>query len=108
MSLVAGLEIFLWFRILFSAIIFTKGSWVLLFFYTIFFRARYSQSSFVQGAISQGVQKIDALLADQSVPPVIRQGWGSVKALSKQAVDATDIQKYIGAQQQGSGTKKAQ
>src|ERR1700761_4219853 len=36
MSIVAGLEIALWFRILGSAIIFAKGSWILLLIYTVF------------------------------------------------------------------------
>ena len=106
MTLVAGLEILLWFRVLFSAIIFTKGSWILLIIYTIFFRARYSQSSFVQGAISQATARGDALVANQSTPPVARQIWQTLKNLTKQAADATDINRYIGGQQPG--MKKAQ
>jgi len=99
MTLVASLEIFLWFRILFSAIIFTKGSWILLAIYTVFFRARYSQSSFVQGAIAQGTQRIDATLASQSTPPAARQAWETIKGLARQAADATDINRYVGGQQ---------
>ena len=106
MTLVASLEIFLWFRILGSAIIFTKGSWILLVIYTLFFRARYSQSSFVQGAISQGSQKIDALLTNQSTPPQARQAWDTVKGLARQAADATDVNRYVQGGQQV--PKKAQ
>ena len=106
MTLVAGLEILLWFRILFSAILFTKGSWILLVIYTVFFRARYSQSSFVQGAISQATARGDALVANQSTPPVGRQTWQTLKGLARQAADATDINRYIGGQQPG--MKKAQ
>lgn len=95
MTLVASLEIFLWFRILGDAIIFTKGSWVLLVIYTIFFRARYSQSSFVQGTIANGSEKIDGLLANQSTPPVARQVWGMVKQYARQAADMTDINRYV-------------
>ncbi|KAK4697294.1 transmembrane protein 33, partial [Lecanoromycetidae sp. Uapishka_2] len=104
MTLVASLEIFLWFRVLFSAIIFTKGSWILLVVYTVFVRARYSQSSFVQGAIGQMVARIDALVANQSTPPAVRNGWETTKGLGRQATDATDINKYVG----GQPMKKAQ
>ena len=107
MMLVASLEVFLWFRVLSSAIIFTKGSWILLAIYTIFVRARYSQSSFVQAAVAQMVARVDALIANQSTPPAVRQGWETVKGLGKQATDATDINRYVGNQQQP-GMKKAQ
>lgn len=104
MTLVASLEIFLWFRVLFSAIIFTKGSWILLVIYSVFVRARYSQSSFVQGAIGQMVARIDALIANQSTPPAVRNAWETVKGLGRQATDATDINRYVG----GQPMKKAQ
>ncbi|KAL8654513.1 MAG: hypothetical protein Q9210_001458 [Variospora velana] len=105
MTLVASLEIFLWFRVLFSAVIFTRGSWLLLAVYTVFVRARYSQSSFVQGAVGQGVARVDALVANQNTPPVARQAWETVKRLGRQATDATDLGRYAGGGQAG---KKAQ
>ena len=105
MMLVASLEIFLWFRVLFSAIIFTKGSWILLALYSVFLRARYSQSSFVQTAVTHGTARVDALVAGQGTPPAARQGWETVKRLVRQATDATDIGKYLGPQE--NGTKKA-
>ena len=104
MMLVASLEIFLWFRILFSAIIFTKGSWILLVVYTVFLRSRYSQSSFVQGAVGQMVQRGDALVANQSTPPVARDAWETVKRVGRQVTDATDVNRYVG----GQPVKKAQ
>lgn len=108
MTLVAALEIALWFRILGSAIIFQKGSWILLGTYSAFFRARYAQSSFVQNAVSFGTARLDATFANQSTPPAVRQGWETVKGLVSQAHDATDLKKYVGAGQQGAGVKKAQ
>ena len=105
MTLVASLEIFLWFRVLFSAIIFTKGSWILLIIYTVFVRARYSQSSFVQGAISEMTARVDALMAGQGTPPAVRNAWETAKGLGRQAADATDINRYVGGPQAG---KKAQ
>ena len=98
MSLVATLEISLWFRVLFSAIIFTKGSWILLGIYTVFLRARYSQNSFVQNVIAQGSARVDALVSGQGTPPAARQGWQTVKQLARQATDATEVTRYIGGQ----------
>ena len=106
MTHVASLEILLLFRIFFSALIFTKGSWVLLSIYIVFFRARVSQSNFVQGVVGQIVARGDALVANQSTPPVARQVWHTLKGLVSQAADATDINKYVGGQQPG--MKKAQ
>lgn len=102
--LVASLEIFLWFRVIGSAVLFQKGSWILLVVYTIFVRARYSQSSFVQGAVSEMTARADALMANQSVPPALRQAWETLKGVGRQAHDATDINRYVG----GQPMKKAQ
>lgn len=107
MTLVAILEIALWFRVLGSALLFQKGSWILLVVYTVFFRARYAQSSFVQGAITQLTARIDAQLANQSSPPAARNAWGTFKNIIRQAADATDIRRYVGGQQ-GAVPKKAQ
>ena len=108
MTIVAALEIALWFRLLLSAVTFTKGSWILIAIYTAFFRARYAQSSFVQGAVSNITARIDAQFANQSTSPAVRNGWETVKGLLRQAHDATDVRKYVGAQQQSAGPKKAQ
>ena len=105
MTLVASLEISLWFRVLFSAIIFTKGSWILLAIYTAFMRARYSQSNFVRTAVKRGGSRVDALVAGQGTPPAARQAWETVKRLAAQVTDATDVGKYI--KPQSNGIKKA-
>lgn len=107
MTLVAMLEIALWFRIVGSALLFQKGSWILLVVYTIFFRARYAQSGFVQEAINHLTARVDAQLANQSSPPAARQAWGTFKGIVRQAADATDIRKYVGGQP-GAAPKKAQ
>lgn len=106
MMLVATLELALWFRILFSAIIFTKGSWILIVVYSVFIRARYSQSSFVQGAIGQFSSRVDAAVANQSTPPTVRQGWETIKGVARRLTDQTDVNRYAAAQQPG--MKKAQ
>ena len=106
MTLVAGLEIALWFRVLGSALIFQSGSWILLVLYTVFFRARFAQSSFVQSAISQLSARADATLAQQGTPPAVRQGWETLKGFIRQAADATNIEKYIAGPQ--AAPKKSQ
>ncbi|OAL29806.1 hypothetical protein AYO20_08999 [Fonsecaea nubica] len=98
MMLVALLEILLWFRLFFSALTFSKGSWILLGIYAIFLRARYSQSQFVQGAFLQMGARIDQQVQNPNVPPALRQAWETVKGLLRQTVDATDMRKYMGGQ----------
>ena len=106
MTVVAFLEILLWFRILLSAILFTRGSWILLVIYTIFFRARHSQSSFMQSAIVQMTARIDNALANPNTPPAVRNVWEQVKGFIRQAADATDFNRA--ARQASAQPKKAQ
>lgn len=96
MTLVAALEILLWFRLLLSALTLSKGSWILLGIYTVFLRARFQQSQFVQSAFAQGAARIDQHVQSPNVPPAVRQGWESVKGIGRQVVDATDVRKYTG------------
>ena len=107
MTLVAGLEILLWFRLLLSAFTFSKNSWILLGAYTIFLRARFAQSQFVQSAFSHGAATVDAQVQNQNVPPVVRQGWESIKAASRKAIEATDVRRYVNGPQ-AQGMKKPQ
>lgn len=107
MTVVAVLEILLWFRLLLPALLFRKGTWVLLLAYTVFLRARYAQSSFVQGAFAQVGARVDAVANRQDVPPAARQAWVSAKGLIAQAVQATDLSRLLGGQPQGP-VKKAQ
>lgn len=106
MTLVAVLEIALWFRILPSAILFQKGAWVLIVIYTVFLRARFHQSTFVQGAFTHVGARGDAIANRQDMPPAVRQGWASAKTGLKQVADLTDINRY--AQGQPQPAKKAQ
>jgi transmembrane protein 33 len=96
MFLVALLEIFLWMRLFFSALTFSKGSWILLSIYTVFLRARFSQSQFIQGAFGQLAARVDQQVQNPNVPPPVRQGWETLKNLLRQVVEATNLQKYLG------------
>lgn len=106
MTLVAMLEIALWFRLLGSAILFQKGSWIQLIIYTIFFRVRHSQSNFVQHAITNLVARADAQLANQSTPPAVRQVWEQVKSTVRAGAEATDVNRFV--RQAQAQPKKAQ
>lgn len=97
MGLVAILEIFLWFRIFLAALIFTKGSWILIVIYTAFLRARFAQSSFVQGQFRNLTARVDALVGGQGIPPAARQAWDVIKGSAVQFHDATDLNKYLGS-----------
>ncbi|KAI9739243.1 MAG: hypothetical protein M1834_007456 [Cirrosporium novae-zelandiae] len=94
MTVVALLEIGLWFRVFLSVLTFNKGAFLLLAVYTVFFRARFAQSAFVQGAIRQATARVDAIVSQQSTPPAARQGWETFKKVVEQAADATDIRRY--------------
>ncbi|CAK7268022.1 Transmembrane nucleoporin [Sporothrix epigloea] len=99
MSIVALLEIVLWFRLLLSAITFSKGSWILIAVYTAFLRARFAQSSHVQSAFAQFEARVDNLTGAQGMNPTVRQLWDTVKGGVRQAYAATDLQKYVGGAQ---------
>ena len=96
MMLVAGLEIALWVRLLMSAIAFQKGSWILLVIYTVFLRARFHQSPFVQGAFSHGTAQVDAQVQNPNVHPAVRQGWETLKGVGSKTVDMTHPNKFMG------------
>jgi len=98
MGLVAILEILLWGRLLLSALTFSKGSWILIAIYTAFLRARFAQSSFVQGQFRQLEARIDSLVGAQSTPPVARQVWEGVKGGARTFHDTTDVGKYVNGQ----------
>jgi transmembrane protein 33 len=99
MGLVAILEIALWIRIFLSAIIFARGSWILLVLYTAFLRSRFAQSSFVQGQFSNLAARIDALAGGQGTPPAARQVWEGIKGGARQFHDVTDVKRYASAPQ---------
>lgn len=108
MYLVAALEISLLGRVVLGALTFSKGSWVLLIIYSAFFRARYSQSSFVQGAVSHTTKRVDTAVSHQSTPPAVRQAWESFKGMAAKAYDVTDVRRYLGGAAQANGAKKPQ
>lgn len=95
MSVVSILEIVLWARILFSAIIFQRRSWILIVFYTAFLRARFSQSSHVQNSFSMLEARVDSMVGQQNTPPAARQAWTAIKGGARQFYALTDLSKYL-------------
>jgi len=95
MSVVSGLEILLWIRLLLAAIFFQRRSWILLALYTVFLRSRFAQSVHVQNSFSQLEARIDNLVGSQGTPPVARQVWDGVKGGARQFHSATDVNKYV-------------
>ncbi|KAF5863435.1 hypothetical protein ETB97_010066 [Aspergillus alliaceus] len=91
MDLVAGLEMALLFRLAVGILTFSKGAIVLFFIYVAFFRARYTQSSFVQQAVRHFTARVDASVSHQSTPPAVRQGWETFKGVIRQAYENTDM-----------------
>ncbi|KAK3353313.1 hypothetical protein B0T25DRAFT_208028 [Lasiosphaeria hispida] len=95
MSIVSGLEILLWVRLLLSAIFFQRRSWILLAVYTAFLRARFAQSTHVQNSFTQLGARVDNLIGAQGTPPVARQVWDAVKGGARQFHAVTDVNKYV-------------
>lgn len=108
MYLVASLELALLLRLILSSLTFSKGSWVLLLVYLAFFRARYSQSSFVQSAVAHTTARIDTAISHQSTPPPVRSAWDAIKGIVRQTYEATDVRRYIGGVAGPSAGKKPQ
>ncbi|KAL2867139.1 uncharacterized protein BJX67DRAFT_353174 [Aspergillus lucknowensis] len=104
MYLVAGLEIALLFRLAVAILTFSKGSFLLLFIYLTFFRARYTQSTFVQQKVRHLTARVDAFVSLQSTPPAVRQGWEGFKDAVRQAYQGTDLSRFTS----GAGAKKPQ
>lgn len=96
MSVVAGLEILLWVRLLLAAILFQRRSWILLALYTTFLRARFSQSAHVQNSFATLEARIDNQVGAQGTPPAARSAWDAVKGGVRQFHSATDLSRYAG------------
>ncbi|KAH6659307.1 hypothetical protein BKA67DRAFT_652546 [Truncatella angustata] len=94
MSVVSGLEILLWVRLLLAAVLFQRRSWILLALYTAFLRARFAQSSHVQGTVTQFGARVDSAVGQQNTPPVARQVWDGLKGGARQFHDITDLSRY--------------
>ncbi len=95
MSMVSTLEILIWVRLLLSAALFQRRSWILLAIYTAFVRARFAQSVHVQNSFGRLESRIDGFVASQGTPPVARQVWEGVKGGARQFHAATDLGKDL-------------
>jgi hypothetical protein len=62
-------------------------------------RARFAQSTFVQGQVSHLTARVDALVGGQGTPPAARQVWEGVKSGARQFHDITDVGRYVSGPQ---------
>ncbi|KAL7941557.1 hypothetical protein V8C42DRAFT_178149 [Trichoderma barbatum] len=97
MTVVAYLEIALWVRVLLSAILFQRRSWILLGLYTVFIRARYAQSSHVQTSFAHVTARINHFVTAQGAPPQLKQVWDVIKSIGTKFHDVTEVNKYLGS-----------
>ena len=95
MSVVSGLEIFLWINLFSKAILFQRRSWILIAIYTAFLRARFSQSAHVQNSFGQLEARLDHAVGAQGTPPVAKSVWEAVKGGARQFHAATDVNRYM-------------
>ncbi|KAL6851152.1 Transmembrane nucleoporin [Amphichorda felina] len=103
MSIVSALEILLWFRVFLAAIFFQRRSWILITLYTVFLRARYSESPHLRESFALLSARVDSLVGAQGTPPAARQVWETLKNGVRQFHDASDVKKYV----QGTAAKKS-
>lgn len=86
MRLVAAIEVLalgsrVFFGVLTFGYILPKTSFTTLMVVVGFLRYRYFTSAFTRQQFSQLALQIDHAVADQRVPPVVRQGWSTAKGL---------------------------
>lgn len=80
MKVVAYTEIFILARVIVGALMF-RNSFLTPIFYAHFIRMRFFQSAFTREAIVKVTTKIDQYANGPDVPPVVKQGWGTVQSL---------------------------
>ncbi|EEY15199.1 conserved hypothetical protein [Verticillium alfalfae VaMs.102] len=82
-------------RVLLSAILFQRRSWILIVIYTAFLRARFAQSSHIQNSVSELEARVDSAVGNQGTPPQARQVWEAVKNGVRQFYNLTDANRYL-------------
>jgi len=80
MKVVAYAEIIILARVIVGALMF-RNSFLTPIFYAHFIRMRFFQSAFTREAIIKVTAKIDGYVTGPDMPPVVKQGWGTVQSL---------------------------
>jgi hypothetical protein len=80
MRVVAYTEILILARVIVGAILW-RNSFLTPLFYAHFVRMRFFQSAFTREAIVRVTLKIDVYANGRDVPPVVKQGWGTLQSL---------------------------
>jgi hypothetical protein len=80
MKVVAYAEIIILARVIVGALM-LRNSFLTPIFYAHFIRMRFFQSAFTREAIIKVTAKIDGYVNGPDMPPVVKQGWGTVQSL---------------------------
>jgi len=80
MKVVAYAEILILARVVVGAVL-LRNSFLTPIFYAHFVRMRFFQSAFTREAIIKVTNKIDHYVSGPDMPPVVKQGWGTVQSL---------------------------
>ncbi len=88
MKVVAYTEIFILARVIIGALMF-RNSFLTPIFFAHFIRMRFFQSAFTREAIVKVTGKIDEYANGPDVPPVVKQGWGTLQSLVGRWTGAT-------------------
>ena len=77
---VGTIEIFILTLLFFKALLFYRGSWIMLFTYTIFLKIRYENSKYTKAAFAQWRVRLDGVISHPSVPPMVKNAYSVVKS----------------------------
>lgn len=77
---VGTIEIFTLTLLFFKALLFYRGSWIMLFTYTIFLKIRYENSKYTKAAFAQWRVRLDGVISHPSVPPMVKNAYSVVKS----------------------------
>ncbi|ONH66816.1 Pore membrane protein of 33 kDa [Cyberlindnera fabianii] len=89
----ASSELLLLVVLIFKSILFYKWSWISLIAYSIFIKVKSEGSIFTRHVLKDWEVRIDGLVSNQSVPPVVKTYWGSFKRALKSADKFSIIKK---------------
>ncbi|OWB85872.1 hypothetical protein B5S33_g4547 [[Candida] boidinii] len=77
------IELLTFIYILVSGLFWRKGYWISTIFYGLFIKLRFDTSKYTRDTLKIWEVNLDGLLSSTSIPPQIKQGWFSFKALLK-------------------------
>jgi hypothetical protein len=89
----AASELLLLIQLVFQAVLFRRWSWISLAAYAIFIKVKSEGSVFTRNVLKSWEVRVDGVVSNESVPPVVKSQWGSLKRLLKTLDKLSLIQK---------------